>query len=310
MLPRRVLLPIVFLAVVGCGRDREAGEKLALRAGLRLGEGEVAEAVRLANQAVEAAPGSAAVQEMAGRVALADRRPRDAVEGFRRAVHLEDSPARRALLAGAYLAAGRVDDASDTLDDALAQESYDAGILRQAAYVFSMAGRVQEALQHADNVKNLDPGNPATMVRVASAYLRGGRKDEAGALLRSLDPAILEDTEDLVILGTVLYELGDATRAAASFQRAAEKLPGTPDILYNLGTARILAEDFRGAKEAFEGVLEILPGDAKARGQRAYCLYRMGRKESARRALDEALKADPRDPVLQMLALEIRAGGG
>lgn len=304
-----LLVLLVTLGVSGCGRDRRAAEATAAAAERSLADGDLEGARAAAQEAVEAFPDSARVREVAGRVALARLDPAAAVEHLRRAVNLEDHPRRRGLLGRALAGVGRMDDAADELENALAQKADAPEVLRDAVYVYGRTGRLREALDLAARLLAVDPAAPATLVRVAGAYLRGGRRDEGAVLIRTLDPELISSVEDLILLGQVQYELGDGPRAVAALARAVSLAPDTPALHYNLGTARILAEDFRQAKKDFERSLELAPGDAKARGQLAYCLARTGRRESALLELDAALRQAPDDPVLKMLATELRGPG-
>lgn len=295
------------LIAAGCGMSREEAEGLARRAELRREEGQLEEAYKLSQEAVSAAPSSPLVQEEAGRSALAAGLHAKAIEHLKRSVHLGDSPRRRGFLARALLVAGKVDAAADALDDALAQDAYDLDLRREAVYVYAMTGRQAEALRIGEDLLRQDRGNPATSARVAHVLVRAGRKEEARVLLRAVDPADVDQLQDLVILGSSLYEIQEAERAVAAFQQAHERVPEDPGILYNLGNAQVLAKDLRAAKVSFGKALEVRPDDAQSRGQLAYCLLHTGRRETAEKEIARALELDPSDPTLRMLAAEIRS---
>jgi Flp pilus assembly protein TadD len=66
----------------------------------------------------------------------------------------------------------------------------------------------------------------------------------------------------------------------------------------------MLTEDYRRAKKDFDQLLKQRPSDALARGQLAYCLSQMGRKESARKELQRARQLAPQDQVLRLMEEE------
>jgi tetratricopeptide (TPR) repeat protein len=297
---------LLALGVGGCGVDTQSVEKQARSALALLDEGEVGEAESVSRRILHSLEANALVQELAGRVALARMRPSEAVTHFKNAIDLEDRPRRRGLLGRALLGVGRLDDAADALEDALSQQGDSPRLLMDAVYVYSRTGRTREALEIARRLLILDGSSPAAQVRVASAYLRAGKshREEARNLLRTLDMSLLQDVEDLVLLGSTLYELGEGPRAVRALSRANEMVPGTPELLYNLGTARMLTEDYRRAKKDFDQLLKQRPSDALARGQLAYCLSQMGRKESARKELQRARQLAPQDQVLRLMEEE------
>jgi tetratricopeptide (TPR) repeat protein len=293
------------LLATGCGMSPDEARGRARDALAALGDGDRARAQELVAEALEAAPGEAEVQEAAGRIALAQLSFGRAREHLQKAVHLADHPRRRGLLGRALLGMGRVDDAADELDDAISQGADDPEVLRDAVYVYSRAGRVRESLELAERAMARDGASPRTQLRVAAAYLRGGKQAEASHILRTLAPDLLTELEDQLLLGQVAYELEDADRAVQAFEAAAQALPKVGRVHYNLGTARILSGDFRKAKADFDKAVSLDPSDAQAKGQLAYCLSRIGRKETARKVIAEALRQAPEDPVLQVLAQEL-----
>lgn len=304
---RDVISGVAVLALLsaGCGMSAEEARGQARKALGLLADGERARARELADAALAAAPGDAEVQEVAGRVALARLDFAAAETHLRQAIHLGDHPLRRGLLGRALLGMGRLDDAADELDDALSQGADDPEVLRDAVYVYSRAGRARESLELADRLLAADGASPRSQLRVAAAYLRGAKKAEAANLLRTLSADLLTDLEDQLLLGQVAYELEDGARAVKAFEAAAAALPEVGRVHYNLGTARILTGDYRAAKVDFDKAVELDPSDAQAKGQLAYCLAKIGRKETARKVISEALAQAPQDPVLQVLAQEL-----
>jgi len=98
-------------------------------------------------------------------------------------------------------------------------------------------------------------------------------------------------------LGLILRVLNRYGEAERAFRKANEILPGVIDTLREL--VLCLGEQCKDS-EALEFPCESVyaePDDAGAWGNLAMCLFHCGRRADARKAIGQALKLDPQDPV-------------
>ncbi len=311
MQPIRSVIPLLAcLLAAGCGQDVDGAAK-ELRAVLQAAEaGPVAGASDRIRQAVARAPDDAGVRTLAARAGMALGLSAEALGHAREAWVRGPNRERRRLLAEGLLRIGKPDDGGDEAEAVLAEEPQDRAARATAGVAWVPAGWVEEAVRAAEDLRRLAPGDPSARARVGFVLVRAGRGVEAKGMVSDLAPAGLEDPYDLSLLGTTLYELQAGAGAVAAFERALQKVPEDPDLLFNLGAARLLGDDFRAAKDAYDRILARNPEDAKALGQVAYCMFRMGRLESAIATIRKARAADPDDKVLEMLEAEIGRGPG
>src|SRR5687767_136771 len=99
----------------------------------------------------------------------------------------------------------------------------------------------------------------AGSVHQATALMGAGRLSEAETMLRALCLRDPDDTEPRVLLGRVLYLLGQPGAAAAALQHAVELAPTDSDALYLLGRARTDIGEYAAAIEVLQRLTVLLP---------------------------------------------------
>lgn len=153
-----------------------------------------------------------------------------------------------------------------------------------------------------------DPGDARTNLALADHDYRAGRYaralDRTNAAVRRLTRrnAQPQDAEVYYLLGLVLRRLGRAIDAERAFGKAG--WDGTWAAASGLALARSLCQ--RGNNRAAVRVLDSLDGmvahDTRRTALRVLLLRRGGRDAAARTVLEDALRADPLDATLRVLA--------
>ncbi|HYE99994.1 MAG TPA: tetratricopeptide repeat protein [Planctomycetota bacterium] len=210
-------------------RPREPQLRL-LRARAFLGRGapdkadaDVAEALALSPDWIEARLLRAEIREAAGRFA-------DAEQDYAAVLEKAD-PARQAGVlrrrARARARAGRVDEAIADLDALLAKDPRDAGLHLEKVQLLAQAGRADAAFAALEAAPTTAP-----LLRLRAELLLA-RGDAAGARAtaeRALqaDPEL---AEAYVVRGRAALAAGDKAAAAEDFRRALEKRPSLKDVV-------------------------------------------------------------------------------
>lgn len=268
--------------------------------------------------------------------AMAAKQWDDAIARYGEALSLRKQPAPALSIARAHLAAGRREQATDALADALAlmvsaDESVTQAFFDTRAAIVDAALAADEtaladralAIQLAD-----EPGNPAVALelRVSAKIADKGRADEAAeryeAILKRHESApTLTDAQrsDVAARLSDLYAAratmhlsqGRADAAEADLDRALEL---TPDE-WEISLQRVLAVATRsGAPSALEALGRMPPGtpgipqvQAILQSQLAIELLAAGRVDEAREALARGEKIHPDMPEIHLASAQLLA---
>jgi tetratricopeptide (TPR) repeat protein len=196
-------------------------------------------------------------------------------------------------LAAALLLAGRIDDA---LQHALAAVRLRPGYPdahTNAGGALVQLGRVDEALPHFEAALAKLPDSAAAHYNLANALLRAGRTDEAlarfAAALR-LNPNHAQAHNDLSV---ALLQLGRTAEAITHGNEAVRIAPRSADAHYNLGNALAAASRTAESFEQFTTAIRLKPDFSKAHHNLGVALLRSGRAAEAVAAFETALRLNP-----------------
>lgn len=140
---------------------------------------------------------------------------------------------------------------------------------------------------------------PQAVLRQALASLRGGRADQAEALLRELLRQAPGEAGARQLLGIVLLELGRPAQALLQLEQAAAALPPSPQLHYNRGNALAALGRLDEAASAYARACELTPDFAEAWFNAGNVLRALGRREPALAAYQRAAAAAPGLAVAQ-----------
>jgi tetratricopeptide (TPR) repeat protein len=223
-----------------------------------------AEALRLAQQSVQANPRSARVQMLLARVHLTLKEPAKAEAALKRAVELEPDASEPYLaLAQFYGSTQQHDGAVASLESLLAKNPNSAqalllkGMLLEAKKDWPGAGAAYEALVAADPQSWLALNN--------LAYIQ-------------------------------LDHFKNATKAREYAAKAREVAPGNPAIADTLGWSLSRLGQYAQAEPLLKEALAGLPDNAEVHYHFGVNSYFLGQEEVARTSLQQALKLAPQFP--------------
>jgi len=221
----------------------------------------------------------------------------------------------RLLLSNFYARQGRMDDARDEAEAAMAAEpTYGAAaqLLRIAAVEDDSDAETERYLkltieyatkEHAEEVgeDELKVDNRGTAYRTAAAfYISRERTDEAIELLERASETLTDAQEAWLQLMYVLADVhrsrGDDEKATEVMRRAAESDEGNPQPYITLSTYRTSQENFAGAVEAAEQAMAIDPSALASRLRYSEALIEYGASDS-----NEAMLADAEVIVDELL---------
>jgi tetratricopeptide (TPR) repeat protein len=260
------------LAVAGVFPEARAQLVVALNgsADLSFGTGQLAQARRTLQRALELAPHDAGALQGLGRVALAEGDP--ATAEARLAASLSQQPDRiDALnwLGLARLQLGNYPGAEAALRDALRLRCD----LHQARNNLGLAlhnqGRLGEALGCFEEVLAHEPGYQNARINLANTLRILGRHARARRELEQIIDLHPDAADALNNLGAVLQDQGQSELALATLGRALALAPESPPIRWNLALSQLQSGDFPNGWSNFEARWE---GCDHLRG--GYCMPR------------------------------------
>jgi tetratricopeptide (TPR) repeat protein len=183
-------------------------------------------------------------------------------------------------------------------EDEAAKSPGKARVHANLANAYLAVGRLPEARQHLETALALDPGYRGLRVNLAAMELRGGGDlARARVLLEEEVRRQPRYAAALANLGVVHLRQRQWSEARERLEQALAVQPGDPGILQNLVTALL---QLRQTDEALERVRDArarAPGDATLLALEGAVLFHRGERELARERLREALARNPGEPT-------------
>lgn len=176
-----------FLRFLEQGDAAKREERLLQIAALLAKESASPQAVALMREIAGSGPDSANAHQAVAVVALAAREHADAIAEAERALTLDPTMTRAAVVLGsALLAAERTDDAVAAFARAAASAPEDRVVLVSYAQALVKAGRLPEAFDQFQNLNRLQPGQPDLVYGLAVIGYQLRRYEDAEPLFESL----------------------------------------------------------------------------------------------------------------------------
>ena len=173
----------------------------------------------------------------------------------------------------------------------------------ELGHAYELAHKFDEALAQYDEAANVAPESPAGPLEGGMRCARWGEAEEARPRLEEAVRRGARDADTYHALGIVRLHLKDLDGAAEAYKKGLEADPSHDENLLGLATVALVRDDAAGALAAYDALLKKHPGYAAGQLGRAYALAKLGRKEEARRALDEAERLGaPRENIAKQRA--------
>ncbi|MGC0152336.1 tetratricopeptide repeat protein [Chromobacterium vaccinii] len=276
-----------------------------------LAEGELAGALRAAQDGLVADPGNAPLWNLLGVCAARLGQPALAAQCWTQALALDPATPDAHYNLGCL--------AMERDDAAQAEACYRAELKRDARHPSSLgnlgnllqdAGRLDEAEACFRRRLSSQPGATAHY-QLGRLLVEQGRSGEAEAHLRVCLDSQPDDVEALQLLGRLLEERGEAGEAEAMLRRALESAPGHVVAGNNLGLLLMAQRRWDEAERHLRAAHAAAPGAALANlANLASLLLATGRAAEAEALAKQALAAEPgRADWLNLLGLALREQG-
>ena len=220
----------------------------SLLARLAVSEGDANAATQVVTQFKAASDDAFAGHVLEGDVAMMQKNHAAAIAAYRVAVRLQASEPAVTRLFGAYSAAGRSDDAQQTLKQWLANNPDNYTVRMRLAGSYLENGRRAEAIEQYAMVVEQRPEDAMALNNLAWLYQELGDARalslaERAYAVRPDDPGVADT------LGWILVQQGENQRGLAMLTEAAEKAPEVADIRYHLAVALTKAGEHDKARD-------------------------------------------------------------
>ena len=196
------------------------------------------------------------------------------------------------VLGWALLAQNRAGEAIAPVERA-ARRSNDPEIETVLAVAFAATGRQQEALDQLRQTTARRPAFLPAFREYAGQLTKLGRFGEAIEVIES-GIAIAPNAIDLQLdLGRLFLHQNHRSDARMILSQALAAAPGRPDILAALARVTLLDGDYAAAAGMFRHLLALQPDDAMTRADLAACQLELGARDTGEATLRAATRGRP-----------------
>lgn len=204
---------------------------------------------------------------------------------------------------------GRLSEAAELHDRAVALAPGDASILNSAAFFFSRQGAAQKAIALLEQAIAADPGASEPLFNLALIMTAEGQAEESRLLLARREPQLRSNSRYWSIRAGAERAAGRKREALSSYEHAARLEPTNLRAVH--GRARMSLETGRPAIDHYQGLVVAQPTNREAWLGYAQALEAEGRRAEARALLEARLGDEPGwIDALELLAQWRWADGG
>ena len=234
--------------------------------GIAVRENQLDEALRVVQQQVAAAPGSAPLVNLLGVVQSARGDAPSAEAAFREAIRLDPHfTDARVALANFYGGRGRGDLALATIDQALEADQRTAAVYTVRGVILQQRGDLANAQKAYEQALAIDPYFVTAANNLAWLLSEKlGKHAQAERLARIAVAGAPDDPNVADTRGWILYRLGDYAQAVRVLQASADKQPANATASYHLGMALAKSGDAAAARRALNRAASS-PADSPSR---------------------------------------------
>ncbi len=281
--------------------DESLDRKFAKAAGF-YEKGKFGKAKKIFANIQKSQPDIPEVLHMLALIALKTDRAEEAAGHLENAVKAAPgSAALFGLLGGALNKAGRASDAVNAFEQAITLEPGQAETHYNLANALRDLGRGRDAALSYRRAIELDPGFADALNNLGRVLTDMGEFD--GAVDAFLGAAAVSPNDAWIHtnLGNAYREMGNAEDAIEAHRRAVGLDPEGVEYRSNLAAALVEIGKAGDGAEEFRRALKTSPGDAGLHCGLGNALVSLGRIEDAKAAYAQALEAEPENPMAHYL---------
>ena len=218
----------------------------------------------------------------------------------------------RTVLGPLYLATGRVAEAKKVYDDLLTQKPDDVAGLLGLADVAIAQKQWPEAVDEITRARSAAPADPTPGIKLVSLY--GLRQDwkNAAATAAELAAKFPSNLDVLDVQARAQLGAGDKQGAIATYKHAYELAPNSLQILSRYVGVLNMAKNYPEARSVLQAALVRAPQNATLKSDLIRVEADIGGTEAALAKAHELAKADPGNPLYDLVSAELltKAGRG
>jgi tetratricopeptide (TPR) repeat protein len=236
---------------------------------------------------------------LAGTLERLDRRHAEAREALQQAaLFVSDTPQALQSLASAQLQMGEAGRAAEVLDALAKRDARDVESRRLLAKALAASGRLDQAVQTLDEALPSATGDPELVFLLAADYLWLRKVDTAERLFAQVIQA-RPIPQTHVLIGRTYRDAGELERARAALRAALSQDPSVRRAHYYLGMvtladAALGPDRLEHALAEFREELKLSPQDALANDQLGLALLEAGRPAEALPPFETAVRTESR----------------
>ena len=257
--------------------------------------GKQAEAERQVQEVLKESPRSSDGLILAGRMALAKRNGKDAVQAFRTVLHDQPELATVHFLLGqAYLQTGENNLAKESFEQAVALYPGQVDARRSLAALESRSGHHQQARVRLDDLLKQRPDDLAALDMLMRVDLITKKWVEAEHTLERLRAISKDSVVTFMAEGQLRQAQGQFDKAGAAYERALALGPNEQDPLVSLVNLDVAQRHADRAKTRLDALLAAQPDHLIAHGLLGEVLTLTGHPQEADAQFREATRVNPK----------------
>lgn len=285
-----------YAALVEDYREKPAGFEAKVKlAEMDLVSGKQAEAERQVEEVLKENPRSSDGLILSGRMALARRNGKDAVQAFRTVLHDQPELATVHFLLGqAYLLTGENNLAKESFEHAVALYPGQVDARRSLAALESQSGRYQQARARLDDLLKQRPDDLAALDMLMMVDLVTKNWVEAERTLERFRTASKDSAAAIMAEGRLRQAQGQFDKAGAAYERATTLAPNDPEPLLSLVKLDVAQGHADRAKTRLDALLATRPDHLFGHGLLGEVLALTGHPQEAGTQFREASRVNPK----------------
>ncbi|MEO7863371.1 MAG: tetratricopeptide repeat protein, partial [Nitrospirales bacterium] len=276
------------------------GKPVGLEAKVKLAEmdlisGKQVEAEQQMQEVLKENPRSSDGLLLSGRMALARKNGRDAVQAFRTVLHDQPELATVHFLLGqAYLLTGEHNLANESFEHAVALYPGQVDAKRSLAALDSQSGRHQQARARLDDLLKQRPDDVVALDMLMMLNLVTKNWIEAENTIRRFHAVSKDSAVAFMAEGRLREAQKKFDKASAAYERAMALAPNDPDTLLSLVKLDVVQGHVDRAKTRLDAVLVTWPDHLFAHGLLGEVLALSGQTHEADAQFREASRVNPK----------------